>query len=98
MTQQPQIPQRISLIDQAAAVLRSRIGQGEWSPHLPGEMELARLLQVGRNTVRAALAVLEKEGRLRSAARRRRVVVEAVKRVRRTTQKIAVLLLPVAWQ
>lgn len=60
------LPRRLSLIDETAAVLRQRIAAGEWTAHLPGEFELASLLQVGRNTVRSALRLLETEGILRS--------------------------------
>jgi DNA-binding LacI/PurR family transcriptional regulator len=98
MSPSDQIPARISLIDQAAAVLRVRLERGEWTAHLPGEIELARRLQVGRNTVRAALTVLEKEGRLRTVVGRRREVVQKVKKARQPSQKVAVLLLPFAWQ
>lgn len=69
------LPRRHSLIEETAAVLRARIDGGEWSLHLPGEHELAALLQVGRNTVRAALALLETEGRVRGGNGRRREIV-----------------------
>jgi DNA-binding LacI/PurR family transcriptional regulator len=67
------LPRRHSLIAETAAVLRQRIEAGEWPLHLPGELDLAALLQVGRNTVRSALAILESEGYLATAngARRR---------------------------
>lgn len=71
----PRLPRRISLIDETAAALRQRIDEGDWCVHLPGEMELATLLQVGRNTVRAALQALENEGRLRTRNGLRREVV-----------------------
>ncbi len=58
------LPQRHSLIAETAAVLRQRIEAGEWPLHLPGELDLAALLQVGRNTLRSALALLEGEGYL----------------------------------
>jgi len=69
------LPKRISLIDQTATVLRERLAQGEWSAHLPGEIELAGLLQVARNTVRAALVILEAEGLLKTTNGNRREVV-----------------------
>ena len=68
------MPQRVSLIDQTAAVLRERLDSGEWNSSLPGEIHLASELQVGRNTVRAALATLESEGRLTRANGRRRAI------------------------
>lgn len=79
MTHPPHIPRRISLIDQTAAVLRERLAQGEWGAHLPGEIELAGLLQVGRNTVRAAIRLLEPEGLLKTTnGNRRQIVLSAV--------------------
>jgi len=72
------LPRRHSLIAETAAVLRQRLDEGEWSLHLPGEMELAALLQIGRNTLRSALAILEGEGRLvTSKGSRREIVVQS---------------------
>lgn len=71
----PHLPRRHSLIDETAAVLRRRLDAGEWAAHLPGEHELASLLQIGRNTLRAALRLLESEGRLRNRNGLRREVV-----------------------
>ncbi len=68
------MPQRVSLIDQTAAVLRERLNCGEWNSSLPGEIQLASELQVGRNTVRSALAILESEGRLSRTNGRRRAI------------------------
>lgn len=65
---------------------------------LPGETELARELQVGRNTIRAALAVLEKEGLIRTSSGRRREVVGKPKKARQPLDKVAVVLLPAPWQ
>lgn len=92
MTHSPHVPQRISLIDQTAAVLRHRIERGEWSAHLPGEIELAGLLQVGRNTVRAAIRVLESDGLLKTTNGNRRQIVR--KRARSSPSvRSAVLLM-----
>jgi DNA-binding LacI/PurR family transcriptional regulator len=68
------IPQRVSIIDQTATVLRGRLDCGEWHSSLPGEIQLASELQVGRNTVRSALAILESEGRLSRRNGRRRAI------------------------
>jgi DNA-binding GntR family transcriptional regulator len=76
------IPERRSLVAQAVEILRASIKDGEWERHLPTEAQLRERMQVGRNTVRAALAVLEKEGwitpgrpgRRREVLRRRRGV------------------------
>ena len=91
------LPRRPSLPLEAASFLREQIVRGNWPRMLPGEMELARELQVGRNTIRAALAVLEKEGLVRTASGRRREVVGKVKNLRAKGKKIAVILLPEPW-
>ena len=80
-----------------AAFLRERLLRGDWARVLPGETELARELQVGRNTIRAALAVLEKDGLIRTASGKRREVVGKVKKLRRSMEEVAVMLLPVPW-
>ena len=85
------LPRRHSLIAETAAVLRQRFDEGEWSLHLPGEMELAALLQVGRNTLRSALAIMEGEGRLLTSKGSRRRVVSLSKNV--PAGKRAVLLM-----
>ena len=94
------LPRRVSLPVDVAAFLRERLRDGEWGKLLPGELELARDLQVGRNTIRAALVILEKEGLLRTTSgRRREVVMDAPKkRTKPKSGKIAVLLLPSPWQ
>jgi len=54
------------LVAQTAAFLHLKIENGEWSEWLPSERALCELLQVSRNTLRAALAQLQKEGRVQS--------------------------------
>lgn len=54
--------ERQSVIDQVAAALRHGILNGEWQEWLPGERRLCAELRVGRNTLRAALKDLSKEG------------------------------------
>lgn len=83
---------------EVVACLRERLARGDWAGVLPGEMELARELQVGRNTIRAALAVLEKDGLIRTATGKRREVVGKVSKVRQPLVKVAVILLPAPWQ
>ncbi|MEU4119087.1 FadR/GntR family transcriptional regulator [Kitasatospora sp. NPDC028055] len=57
-----------SLVEEATAELRRLIGTGEWpvGSRLPGEVELSRLLGVGRTTSREAVRVLIADGQLRA--------------------------------
>ncbi|WP_141921942.1 GntR family transcriptional regulator [Haloactinospora alba] len=54
------------LRDQVAAILRARIESGEYPPRrrIPPEAEFIEEFGVSRPTVRAALAILEDEGRI----------------------------------
>ena len=56
---------RISVIDQTAAVIRDAILNNEWRRWLPGERRLSKDLGVGRNSLRAALKILEMEGMIK---------------------------------
>jgi len=55
---------RLSLVDQVAATLRTELDGSRWPTQLPGEHQLATLLQVSRSTLRQALQLLQREGRL----------------------------------
>lgn len=61
-----ELPQRQSLVAQTATFLRTRIDGGQWRDWLPSERSLCGLLQVSRNTLRAALARLRQEGRIKA--------------------------------
>lgn len=58
------VPKRISLISETASVLKDGIQSGTWKDTLPSERMLSSQLHVSRPTVRAALAILQKEGLL----------------------------------
>jgi DNA-binding LacI/PurR family transcriptional regulator len=58
----PQLPQRLSLSNQMVDILRAGIARGEWHEWLPGERALCERYQVSRNTLRAALEQLKREG------------------------------------
>ena len=58
------LPQRQSLVAQTVAFLNAQIENGEWRDWLPSERSLCELLQVSRNTLRAALAQMKTEGRI----------------------------------
>ncbi len=59
------LPQRQSLVAQTVAFLNTQIENGTWREWLPSERSLCELLQVSRNTLRAALAQMKKEGRIK---------------------------------
>lgn len=87
----PKIPRRVSLITETASVLRDRIREGDWSLHLPGELELSTHLQVGRNTIRSALKILEQEGLIVTRNGQRREIAALPTSSRET--RCAVLLM-----
>jgi DNA-binding GntR family transcriptional regulator len=68
----------LSHAQQLAAHLRSEILQGKWSDSMPGILLLEKELGVNRNTIDAALKLLEKEGLLKGqgAGRKRRIVLQ----------------------
>lgn len=89
----PALPRRSSRAVEAAAFLRERLLAGAWPRLLPGETELARQLQVGRNTLRAALGQLEAEGLLKTQMGRRREVTGHLSPQKEEGDQVAVLLL-----
>ncbi len=60
------IPKRNSLVKDVYSILCEEIEKNTWGVWLPTERELSRMLQVGRNTLRAALEQLKEEGLLKS--------------------------------
>jgi len=59
-----EIPKRLSLSAQAAACIAKAIEAGTWEKFLPSERRLCELLQISRPTVRTALHLLAREGRI----------------------------------
>jgi DNA-binding LacI/PurR family transcriptional regulator len=57
----PNLPQRQSLASQTADILREGIGKGIWRDKLPGERALCEKYQISRNTLRTALAQLQRD-------------------------------------
>jgi DNA-binding LacI/PurR family transcriptional regulator len=70
------LPKRTSLVTDTALTLKEWIGSRVVRGALPGELRLKNRLRVGRDTLRLALKVLEREGWVTAAARgRQRQVV-----------------------
>lgn len=93
----PALPRRASRAVEAAEFLRECLRQGTWPHHLPGELKLAQQLQVGRNTIRAALAQLESEGLITNQMGRRREVTGRFQTATETKSQVAVLLLGIPY-
>lgn len=69
-------PTRSSLAARVAEVLRKDLRVGRWRQWLPSEIELRAHLKVSRNTVRAALQALQREGLVTaSQGKRRRILL-----------------------
>lgn len=81
-----------SATGQLADYLKEEIRTGRWTDRMPGENWLMRHLQVGRGTVRTALAQLEEEGVLVSHGQGRWRRIE-MSREGDTTRKIRVRIL-----
>ena len=66
-------PQILSAAEQMAAYLRDELHKRRWKGAMPGVSRLAREFDINKNTIEAALALLEKEGYLlnQGPARRR---------------------------
>ncbi len=62
---------RLSLAEQTAAQLRADLLSGRWGHKLPGVLRLAQECAVSRQTLRAALRLLETEGLLAAGGRGR---------------------------
>lgn len=87
------LPQRQSLVAQTAGFLQAQIERGEWREWLPSERALCELLQVSRNTLRAALGQLQKQGVVRPVhgSGNRIVATRAAGAERRVSQDVALL-------
>lgn len=82
-----------SASEQLADFLKEKIRSRTWTDVMPGESWLVKQLQVGRDTVRAAMAQLEQEGVLASdgQGKRRRIVMSRGPVGRRSIRVIILL-------
>ncbi len=87
------LPQRQSLVAQTVAFLNAQIEAAAWRDWLPSERSLCELLQVSRNTLRAALAQMQKDGRIRPVHGAGNQIIAGVpaKAVRPRAQDVALL-------
>jgi LacI family transcriptional regulator len=91
----PLVPQRQTLAESAVRVLRTQLDSGRWTECLPGERVLCDELQISRPTLRHALQVLEREGRLQVAqGRQRRITGHAGDGIPADRRKVIGLLCP----
>ena len=89
----PRLPQRHALPGQTAEIIQEMIAAGELRTLIPGERSLAARLQIGRDTLRAALEILEGDGIIskREHGKRRRILTEEKHPARTQTRQIAFL-------
>jgi len=88
------VPRHRSLVADTADCLRAGIRSGRWRDLLPGERKLAGELQVGRNTLRAALSQLERSGWLSSCGNRRRSICATDRKESSNQRQIVAIVSP----
>ena len=86
------LPQKLSLVAQAAAVILEEIASGRWIGSLPGEHELCAQLHVSRRTVRAALKQLGRSGAIKCRHGQRREIVNQRARKKSVSNRVLVLM------
>lgn len=93
----PPLPRRQSLVAQTVAFIKDQIQTGAWQEHFPSERKLCELLGVSRVTLRAALALLQRERLLeKDSGRRRRVMKQQRQALLAGARKNVILLTPAA--
>jgi len=91
------IPQRTSLVEQTATIIREHISNGLWQEVMPGEFELCEKFKISRVTLRAALDELKNEGWFEgSRGQRRQITRHRVRKKLRRPASSVVLLTPVS--
>jgi DNA-binding LacI/PurR family transcriptional regulator len=89
------LPHRQTLAESAAQALTAQLDSGRWVDYLPGERELSEEFQISRPTLRQALKVLERNGRIEvGQGRRRRILRSGRIRVVGARQNFIGLLSP----
>jgi len=83
---------RQSLSEQTAAHLREAMRAGRWQEGLPGVRRLAADLGVSRDTLRAAMRLLEADGQIQAPGHGRRRQVVGRDRTERRAIRVGVLL------
>ena len=82
----------LTAAEQVAAHLRAELAAGRWHGSMPGAGRLEAELEVGRNTVEAALRQLESEGLLVSLGGRRRRRIQIPDNLPAPSLRIAILV------
>lgn len=92
----PNLPKRQSLPSQAAEIILQLINDGELTHLLPGERTLAAKLQIGRDTLRLALELLETQGYLspRQQGKSRKILQPAKAGRKKTSPKRVAIISP----
>ena len=87
----PRLPQRQSLPSQTADIILEMIHSGELTDTLPGERTLANRLQIGRDTLRAALDILESQKQItpREHGKRRSILGQPKNTTANATRRVA---------
>lgn len=89
----PRLPQRQSLPTQAADIILEMINAGELANTLPGERTLADRLQIGRDTLRSALDILQAQKIIspRAHGKRRTIIAPGHQTKARPRRSVAFL-------
>ena len=80
-----------SASEQVADHLREELIRGTWSGTMPGETQLLARLGVGRDTIKAALSLLENEGLLVNQGPSRRRKIELPESLKASSLRIGIL-------
>ncbi len=88
----PHLPKHFSLVMSVADSLRQSLAEGEWREFLPGERDLCTLLQISRQTLKAALLILKRQGLIKIAHGKRTRILHPPHVARRRSHVVNILL------